>query len=174
MKLSQILQSKSVLPEGGNDGRDSWGIFLSPEHTDHVIKLFHDKEQFDDEKMGYDKVLAEPSLKEFANKYEEVLLHLDTPIYPNNRTSPPFETVILIPYLSCPPWEIIGKLETRDVDENLKKIGVNVDELKNNFNRAGIATWEITIFVNTVSHDIKAIDFTYSKVLFDNYIDNED
>lgn len=174
MKLSQLLQSKSILIEGDNDGRGSWGIFLSPKNTDHVVKLFCEENQFDDEKRGYDKVLDEPSLIPFANQYEEILVELDTSAYPHDRTTPPFEKAILIPYLSALLWENVGKLGTKETDKELEKIGINVEELKNNFNRVGIAAWEVTLFVNTSSNDVKAIDFTYSKVVADNYIDHEE
>lgn len=173
MKLSKIQQSKSILPDGDHHGRDSWGIFLSPEQPDHAIKLFYNGKKFNDEKVAYDKVLGDPDLIRFANKYKEISVQLDTPIYPSDRTSPPFTRALLIPYLSDPPWKIIGKLGTEAADDKLSKIGLNVEELKDSFCRAGIAYWEVTFFVNSISCDIKAIDFTYSDLVSNNNANTE-
>jgi hypothetical protein len=174
MKLSQIQQSKSILPDGDYDGRGSWGIFLSPERPDHVVKLFCDEQQFNDEKLGYDRVLGEPSLKRFANQYSVVSVLLDTSTYLNNRISPPFNDALLIPYLSNPPWEIIGKLGSQETDDKLARINVNVKELMDKFCRIGVAPWEATFFVHSNSLDIKAIDFTYSEVVLNSNADAEE
>lgn len=174
MKLSQIQQSKSILPDGDHDGGGSWGIFLSPERPDHVIKLFYDEQQFNDEKKGYDRILGEPSLMQFANQYSVISVQLDTSTYPNNRISPPFNNALLIPLLSNPPWEIIGKLGSKETDDKLARIDVNVEELKNNFLRIGVAPWEVTLFVHSISHNIKAIDFTYSEAVLNNNADTDE
>ncbi|MFK5951406.1 MAG: hypothetical protein QM500_21840 [Methylococcales bacterium] len=173
MKLSKILQSLSILPDGDQDGRDSWGIFMSPEHPNKVIKLFYDEQQFNDEKTGYDKVLGESDLLRFANKYSVISVELDTSNYSNNRITPPYENTILIPYLPSPPWELVGKLGTQEADDKLVRIGINVEKLKDNFCRIGIASWEATFFEHPILHDIKAIDFTYSDVVFNSNADIE-
>ncbi|MEW8023677.1 MAG: hypothetical protein AB2801_11320 [Candidatus Thiodiazotropha endolucinida] len=166
MKLSRILQSKTVIPNGYHDAHGSWGIFISPEQPNQVIKLFFDEQQFNDEKTGYDRVLGEPYLMRYANQYGVITVQLDTSNYPNNRSSPPFNEALLMPLLSSPPWEIIGKLGADQVtDDKLVRIGVNVDELKNNFLRIGISPWEATFFVHSNLLDIKAIDFTCSEVM---------
>ncbi|MCG7977427.1 MAG: hypothetical protein N0E58_04715 [Candidatus Thiodiazotropha endolucinida] len=165
MKLSQIQQSKSIIPDGDHQGGGSWGIFISPEQPDRVIKLFFDKQQFDNEKIGYDRVLGEPSLMRFANQYSVITVQLDTSTYLNNRRSLPFNNALLIPLLSTPPWERIGKLAIPETDDKLKKIGINVEKFKYNFSRIGISPWEVTLFVHSISHDIKAIDFTYDEVV---------
>ncbi len=174
MKLSQIQQSKSIRPDVDQDGGGSWGIFLSPEQPDHVIKLFYNEQQFNDEKMGYDRVLGESSLMRLANQYIVISVQLDTSTYPNNRISPPFDNALLIPFLSNPPWEIIGKLGSHETDDKLARIGINVEELKDNFCRIGLAPWEATFFMHSISHDIKAIDFTYSEVVLNSNADMEE
>ena len=42
-------------------------------------------------------------------------------------------------------------------------------EPKNDFLRVGLASWEATFFIHSDSRDIKAIDFTYSEVIFNSY-----
>lgn len=173
MNLSKIQQSQSILPKGEQDGRDSWGIFLSPEQSNEVIKLFYNEQQFNDEKTGYDKVLEESDLMMFANQYSVISLDLDTSNYSNYRTTPPYKNALLIPFLPNPPWEMIGKLGIPETDNKLARIGINVEELKNSFCRIGIASWEASFFVHSISHDIKAIDFTYSEVVLNSYVDIE-
>ncbi|MEJ2612653.1 MAG: hypothetical protein P8179_21995 [Candidatus Thiodiazotropha sp.] len=138
MKLSRILQSQTVIPNGYHDGGGSWGIYLSPEQPDQVIKLFSNEQQF-------------------------------------NRSDPPFEYALIMPFLSSPPWEEIGKLVVdQGVDEKLMRIGVNVNDLKDNFIRIGVASWEVTFFVHSNFRDIKAIDFTYSENILDSNTDTEE
>lgn len=171
MKLSQILQSQSVRPDGDQDGRDSWGIFLSPERNDHVIKLFYSEQQFNDEKTGYDKVLCEINLKRFANQYSVISLQLDA--VSNNHRISPFKNALLIPYLENPPWESIGKLGTKETNDKLSRIGIKVDKINNDFLRIGVVPWETTFFIHSVSNDIRAIDFTYSQVVLNNFSDTK-
>jgi hypothetical protein len=174
MKLSQIQQFKSILPDGDQDSGGSWGIFLSPERPNHVIKLFYDEQQFNDEKIGYDKVLGESALMRFANQYSVISVQLDSITYLNDRKSPPFKNALLIPFLSSPLWKIVGKLGSEETDGMLARIGVNIEELKNSFSRIGVAPWEVTFFVHSISYDIKAIDFTYSDVVLNSSVDTEE
>jgi hypothetical protein len=174
MRLSQILQSRSILHGGDDDGHGSWGIFLSPTDPAFSLKLFCDEQQFADEKTGYDKALGEPALMRFANPCCEVTLLLDTYVYPSNRKDPPFERALLMPLLSSPPWEKIGKLGCPETDSMLAKSGVEVETLKNNFLRVGLASWEATFFIHSESRDIKAIDFTYSELVFRGCAEAED
>ena len=110
---------------------------------------------------------------QFANDYREVSVELDTSDYPENRVYPPFINALLIPFLKDPPWEEIGKLTNKDkkTEDKLARIDVNVDELEGKFGRIGIAYYELTFFVHSNSRDIKAIDFTYSDTIFNNYTD---
>lgn len=174
MRLSQIQQSKSILPDENLDCGGSWGIFLSPERPDHVIKLFYDEQQFNDEKTGYDKVLGEPSLIRFANQYSVISVQLDTSTYTNNRMSPPFNSALLIQFLSNPPWKIIGKLGSQETDDKLVSIGVNVEELKDHFCQIGIASWEATFFMHSITREIKGVDFTYSEVILNSNVDMDE
>ena len=168
MRLSQILRSGSILPGGDDDGHGSWGIFFSPGDAAFAVKLFCNEQQFAHEKIGYDKALGEPALVRFANQCDEVTLLLDTDAYPSNRKEPPFEKALLVPLLSSPPWEKVGKLGCPETDEMLAQSGVEVESLKNDFLRAGLASWEVTFFIHSESRDIKAIDFTYSELVFKN------
>jgi hypothetical protein len=165
MKLSQIQQSRSILPAGQQDNGGSWGIFLSPENPNHVIKLFYDEQQFSNEKIGYDKVLGENDLKMFANQYTVIPLQLDALTHPNNRITLPFSDALLLPLLSDPPWAIVGKLGTKETDDKLSEFGVNIEKLKVNFCQIGVTPWEVTFFMNSISHELKAIDFTFSNVV---------
>jgi hypothetical protein len=175
MKLSRILQSQTVIPNGYHDGGGSWGIYLSPEQPDQVIKLFFNEQQFNDERTGYDRVLDDPCLMRYANQYSVIAVQLDAFTYPNNRSDPPFEYALIMPFLSSPPWEEIGKLVVdQGVDEKLMRIGVNVNDLKDNFIRIGVASWEVTFFVHSNFRDIKAIDFTYSENILDSNTDTEE
>lgn len=144
---------------------------MSPEEPDFVVKLFCDEQQFIDEKTGYDKVLGEPELVQFADKYRIIAIHLDTSIYPSNRKGPPFKKALLLPFLANPPWENIGKLGFQKTDNILAKCSVNVEKIKNDFHRIGLASWEATFFMHSNSRDIKVIDFTYSEVVFNNYVE---
>jgi hypothetical protein len=168
MKLSQVLRSPSILPNNDDDGNGSWGIFLSSADSAFAVKLFCDEQQFADEKAGYDKVLSDPNLMRLVNPYQEVTLLLDTDKYPLNRIGqhPPFELALLMPFLANPPWEKIGKLGMRTTDTALAKLGVEVDNLISDFLRIGIASWELTFFIHSESSDIKAIDFTFSELVF--------
>jgi hypothetical protein len=169
MRLSQILQSQSINRDGEEDGGGSWGIFMSPEDQNFVAKLFCNERQFIDEKTGYDKVLCEPELLQLANKYRVIAIHLDTSTYPSNRNGPPFKKALFLPFLSNPPWKNIGKLGFSNTDNMLAKCRVAVEKIKNEFQRIGLASWESTFFMHSNLRDIKALDFTYSKVVFNNY-----
>jgi len=166
MKLSQVLRSPSILPNNDDDGNGSWGIFLSSADLEFAVKLFCNEQQFADEKAGYDKVLSDPNLMHLANPYQEVSLLLDTDEYPLNCNNPPFELALLMPFLANPPWEKIGKLGTPTADTALAKFGVEINNLKNDFLRIGIASWEVTFFIHSESSVIKAIDFTFSELVF--------
>jgi hypothetical protein len=174
VKLSQILESRSIQPEDEDDGNGSWGIFISPENSNDVVKLFVNEQQFNNEKKGYDKVLGEPDLKEFANQYSTINIEFDTSNYPIQRKKPPIESALLIPFLSNPPWEIIGKLGDKETDGKLVSINVDVKRVKDKFYRIGLLPCEITFFVHSTLRNIKAIDFTYSEVVSNNYSDKDE
>jgi hypothetical protein len=174
MRLSQILRSRSILPDADDDGHGSWGIFVSPVDPAFSVKLFCEEQQFVDERTGYDKALDDLLLKQFANPYHEVTLLLDTDAYPPNRNEPPFKMALLVPLLASPPWEKLGKLACPETVSRLAKNGVEVESLKNAFRRVGLASWEATFFIHSESCDIRAIDFTYSQVVFGSRFDAED
>lgn len=58
------------------------------------------------------------------------------------------------------------KVENPDNGTALAKLGVESDNLKNDFLRVGIASWEVTYFIHSESNDIKAIDSAFSKLVF--------
>lgn len=169
MKLSEIIQSHLIHPNGEDDGGGSWVIFMSPEDPNFVVKLFYDIQQFTNEKVGYDKVLCEPNLMQFANKYRVTTIQLDTSSCPSIRKCPPHRKALLLPFFASPPWENIGKLSTPITNSKLAARGIDVEKITNEFHRIGLAWWEATFFIHTNLHDIKAIDFTYSEVALNMY-----
>ncbi len=173
MKLSQIQEYRLIHPIENHDGNGSWGIYLNPQQPENVIKLFYDEKQFNCEKAGYDTVLGEPSLIQYANPYDEITIQLDTSEFPDNRRCKPFNRALIIPFLSNPPWELIGSLERQETEGKLIEMSVNTEILKNDMYRVGLAPLEPTFFVHSVSGEIKAIDFTYCETIYMNYNETE-
>jgi len=126
-----------------------------------VVKLFSDEHDYNDEKDCYDKTLEDPSLRHLANQYTEIDIKLDTDIGDYRGT--PFKKALLHPYLKNPDWIEVGKLCIPCNDRLLTDNGLDVERVKNDFDRIGLASWEATIFMRSNPLEFKAIDLTSNK-----------
>ena len=164
MKLSEIIQSRPLTKDREPGSGGSWGIFRSPDSSGYIVKLFYSDDWYDEEISGYEAVMNNDNISYLASEHHPVTIVLDTEDYQGIQDRPPSTKALIMPYLQPPLWKHVGKFSDPATKEEFELRGINYKEIERNLEKAGLASWEVSFFVNQETYELKAIDFTPCKL----------